>query len=161
MVGFTIVLVCLTQVAGFVMGYGGRFAAILAGLFAIYGIYIFIYSFRASAYDMDYEFGEDEFTVKSVYGAKNYSYDEVTGLDQIIPENEMLYSIIHLNVGKKSFIIPFSYKKEVADQIFTFLNERITTKTLEKDVQASTGTSEKEESKEIEVENEIEKEAEE
>ena len=135
MIGFTVTLVCLTQIAGFIMGYGGRFAAILAGLFALYGIYIFGYSFRSAAYDMDYEFGEDEFTVKSIYGAKKYTYDEITGLDQIIPENEMIYSIIHVNVGKKSFIIPFSYKKNVADQIFKYLNERVTTKTLEKDVE--------------------------
>ena len=137
------------------MGYGGRFAAILAGLFAIYGVYIFIYSFRASAYDMDFEFGEDDFTVKSVYGAKKYSYDEVTGLDQIIPENEMLYSIIHLNVGKKSFIIPFSYKKEVADQIYTYLNERVTTKTLEKNVEVEIKPADEEE-----TEKKVEKEAE-
>ena len=117
------------------MGYGGRVAAILAGLFAIYGLYIFIYSFRAGAYDMDYEFGEEEMTVKSRYGSKSYTYDQITGLDQIIPENELLYSIIHITIDKKDFIIPFSYKKEVADQIYTFLNERVTTKTLEKDVE--------------------------
>ena len=37
---------------------------------------------------------------------------------------------------RKDYVLPFSYKKEVADKIYSFLNERITTSTIIKDVKA-------------------------
>lgn len=47
----------------------------------------------------------------------------------------MFYSMIQITIGKKQYLLPFSYKKEVADKIYAFLNERVTTKTLELDVE--------------------------
>ena len=127
LVGFGIFLVCMSQIVAFVMGFGQehRFGTIVAFAFLLYGIYLFAASFRSAAYDMDFEFRDSDFVVHTVYGEKTYSYDEVTDLNQIIPENELFYSIIQIGIGKKQFILPFSYKKEVADKIYSFLKEHV------------------------------------
>ena len=78
---------------------------------------------------------QDDFVIHTKYGDKRHTYDEIGDLNQIIPENEMYYSIIQITIGRKQYILPFSYKKEVADKIYSFLNERVTTKTLELDVE--------------------------
>ncbi|MBR6403701.1 MAG: hypothetical protein IKS48_10000 [Eubacterium sp.] len=134
-VGLAIVFVCVTQIVAFLMGYGHthKIGTFFAFAFTMYGIYLFMNSFRSGAYDIDYEFKENEFIVHTKYGKKTYSYDQITDLNQIIPENELFYSIIQITVETKQFILPFSYKKEVADKIYAFLNERITTSTLIKD----------------------------
>lgn len=137
-VGLAIVFVCMTQVVAFIMGYGQshKIGTFFAFAFTLYGIYLFINSFRSGAYDTDYEFQEKEFIIHTKYGKKSYTYDQITDINQIIPENELFYSIIQLTVEGKQYILPFSYKKEVADKIYSFLNERITTSTIIKDVKA-------------------------
>ena len=134
-VGIAIVFVCVTQIVAFLMGYGQthKIGTFFAFAFTIYGIYLLANSFRSGAYDIDYEFTDKEFIVHTKYGKKTYTYDQITDLNQIIPENELFYSIIQINVGTKQYILPFSYKKEVADKIYSFLNERITTSTLIKE----------------------------
>ena len=136
-VGFATVLVCMSQVFMFIMGYGRgyKISTFICMLLSIYGFYLFFNSFRSAAYDIDYEFNQDDFVIHTKYGDKRHTYDEIGDLNQIIPENEMYYSIIQITIGRKQYILPFSYKKEVADKIYSFLNERVTTKTLELDVE--------------------------
>ena len=132
--GFTVMLVCLSQLVMFFMGYGRTH--MIGNLFAmvllLYGLYLFISSFRSGAYDLDYEFRQDDFVVHSKRGDKTYSYSDVIDLSHVIPENENIYSVIHINVGKENYVLPFSYKKEVAETIYNFLNERVTSQKLEK-----------------------------
>ena len=115
------------------MGYGQshKFGTFIAAAFCMYGIYLFLNSFRSGAYDIDYEFRDDDFMIRTRYGEKVYTYDEITDLNQIIPENEMIYSIIQIVIGSKQYVLPFSYKKEVADKLYAFLNERVVTQTLD------------------------------
>ena len=136
-VGFTAMLVCMTQLIAFFMGYGRgyRIGTFIAIILCVYGFYLFINSFRSAAYDIDYEFNKDDFVIHTRYGDKHHTYDEIGDLNQIIPENDMFYSIIQITIGKKQYLLPFSYKKEVADKIYAFLNERVTTKTLELDLE--------------------------
>ena len=124
--GFVVMLVCSSQVIMFIMGYGQshKLGTIFAFALLMYGIYLFINSFRAGAYDIDYEFRDTDFTVHTKYGDRVYQYTDITGLSHVIPENELIYSLIHINVGKKDYILPFSLKKEVADKIYNFLEER-------------------------------------
>lgn len=155
-VGISIFVLCGSQVVLFAMGYGQthKIATFIAFAFALYGAYIFINSFRGSAYDIDYEFREKEFVVHTKYGDKTYTYEQITDLNQIIPENEFLYSIIQIYVGKKQYILPFSYKKEVADKIYAFLNERVTTRTiLSENLEALIAESKKEQAEKKELED--------
>ena len=131
-VGFTTILVCMSQIVAFLMGYGRgyKIGTFIAFALCMYGFYLFFNSFRSGAYDIDYEFNHDYFIIHTKYGDRKHTYDEIGDLNQIIPENEALYSIIQITIGKKQYLLPFSYKKELADQIYTFLNERITSQTL-------------------------------
>ena len=65
--GIVIMMVCISQVVMFVMGYGHAYkiGTILAFGFALYGFYLFINSFRAGAYDIDYEFRDDDLKMKT------------------------------------------------------------------------------------------------
>ena len=110
---------------------GHLIGAILGALIGLYGGYLFIHSFELDKYDIDYEFRDDDFMIRTRYGEKVYTYDEITDLNQIIPENEMIYSIIQIVIGSKQYVLPFSYKKEVADKLYAFLNERVVTQTLD------------------------------
>ena len=131
-VALGILLVCGSQIVMFFMGYGRAhmFGNIIAFLFAAYAVYLFMSSFRNNAYDTDYEFQPDHFVVHAKHGDLKYRYSDITDLSQIIPENDVIYSIIHITVERKSFILPFSYKKELADKIYAFLNERMTSQKL-------------------------------
>ena len=122
-VGLAIALICVSQVIAFAMGYGRahKVGTFFAFLFGIYGIYLFIGSFKARFYDTDYEFKEEEFTIKNHRGEKTYPYSDITDLNMIIPQNELIYSIIQIMVGKEQFLIPFTLKKDVANQIYEFL----------------------------------------
>ena len=123
--GITVIIVCLSQVVMFMMGYGQshKLGTIIAFILLIYGIYLFFSSFRAGAYDMDYEFREDGFTVHTRYGDRKHAYTDITNLTHVIPENEILYSLIHISVGKKDYVLPFSLKKELAEKLYSFLEE--------------------------------------
>ena len=136
-VGFVTILVCMSQIIAFIMGYGRgyRIGTFIAFVLCLYGFYLFFNSFRATAYDIDYEFNKEDFVIHTRYGDKKHTYDEIGDLNQIIPENDMFYSMIQITIGKKQYLLPFSYKKEVADKIYAFLNERVTTKTLELDAE--------------------------
>ena len=136
-VGFVTVVVCLSQIIAFIMGYGRgyKIGTFIAFILCLYGFYLFFNSFRSAAYDIDYEFNQDDFVIHTRYGDKRHTYDEIGDLNQIIPENDLFYSMIQITIGKKQYLLPFSYKKEVADKIYMFLNERVTTKTLELDIE--------------------------
>ena len=122
-VGLAITVICVSQVIAFFMGYGRthKIGTFFAFLFSMYGIYLFINSFKSRFYNTDYEFKEDCFTIKSHRGERTFNYYEITDLNMIVPQNELIYSIIQIVVGKEQFLLPFTLKKEVADQIYTLL----------------------------------------
>ena len=125
-VGFAIMLICGSQIVAFFMGYGKSHmvGTIFAFIFCLYGLYLFISSFKSRAYNMDYEFKDDGFIVHTKYSDKNYAYSEITDVNLIIPSNEILYCIIQIYVGKKQFVLPFSLKKVAAEQLYSFLCEK-------------------------------------
>jgi len=131
--GLVLMLVCGTEVVMLAMGYGRGhiLGGIICILLLMYGFYLLAYSFKSTSYDIDYEFNEDKMIVHTHYGDKTYAYSEIDDVNQIIPENELIYSLIHITIGKTSYLLPFSYKKEVSDTIYKFLNERVTSQKLE------------------------------
>ena len=104
--------------------------AILGTLIGIYGLYLFIHSFELDKYDIDYEFAEDAMTVKHRRGVTVFPYNEIDDVTLVVPENEMLYSLIQIKAGRHKFLIPFSYKKELCDQIYQLLTEKVTIRDL-------------------------------
>ncbi len=132
-VGASIALLCSSQVIMFFMGYGRSYkiGTMIAFVFTLYGLYLFFNSFRAGAYDIDYEFRDEDFVVHTKWGDRTYSYGDVDDISHVIPENEFLYSLIHISVKRKDYVLPFSYKKEVADKIYTYINDRVISQKLD------------------------------
>lgn len=116
--------------------------AFFGALIMLYGGYLFIHTFEEDKYDIDYEFGDTEMTVKHVRGETVYTYDQIDDVSLIIPENEMIYSLIFIRAGKKKYLIPFSYKKEACDQIYKHLTSRVTEKRLKEEIEAAAAEKE-------------------
>ena len=117
--------------AGHVIG------AILGAMIGLYGGYLFIHSFELDKYDIDYEFTEDAMTVHHVRGTSVYRYDDIDDVTLVVPDNEMVYSLIQIKSGRSKFLIPFSYKKEVCDKIYQLLTEKVTIRDLTKEIEAA------------------------
>ena len=64
----------------------------------------------------------------------------------------MIYSILHITVDKKNYVIPFSYKKEVADTIYTYVNDRVIAEKLKDDIEEKENLDNKEASEKTEGE---------
>ena len=111
----------------FFMGYGGKhFVVLILDLaFMAYGFYIIKFSFGDGMYDQRFSFEEDKFSVEGKRKTKTYRYSEIVDLDHIVPENEDVYSLIHLVMQREKYLIPFTYKKAVCDTIYSFINERM------------------------------------
>ncbi|GEM_PF-209612 len=124
------------MVALFFMGkyHGHYIALVFFMLLTLYGIALIAHTFSKTAYDITYEFDVDDFTIKSWRGEKTYPYNVIRDLNHIVPENENIYSIIHFYIGKENYLLPFSYRKELADQMYIFLNERVTSAILGEDL---------------------------
>jgi hypothetical protein len=134
--GIFFILIPLIQFILFFRGYGRKhiIGMFLCLLIFIYGIYLIVHSFKKTSYDIQYEFRDEDFSVLSRKGETKYSYSQVDDISLIVPENEMVYSIIHLTAGKDDFVIPFSYKKEFCDRLYTYVNERVTAAKLEQEI---------------------------
>ncbi len=111
------------------------FGAILGALIALYGGYLFIHTFEADKYDIDYEFDDQEMRVKHRKGETVYTYDQIDDVTLVVPENEMIYSLILIRAGRTKYLLPFSYKKEACDQIYKHLMARVTVKELQEEIE--------------------------
>ena len=134
--GLFLVSFALLMTVPTIMGYEKVkiFWMIIAILFGLYGMALIFHSFNKTSYDIVYEFREDDMLVKHRWGETVYRYEDFTDLSQISPDNANVYNIINIRIGKESFIIPFTFKKEFCDKVYTFLNERMTVKMLEEDL---------------------------
>jgi hypothetical protein len=131
-IGACIFILCALPFIPFFMGYakGHIITLILCGLLAAYGAYLFRYSFSNGMYDISFVFNEDDFTVKNKKGETVHFYSEITKLDHIVPDNENVYSIIHMVLNGESIIIPFTLKKSTCDTLYSFLMEKVTIEEL-------------------------------
>ncbi|MBR6171854.1 MAG: hypothetical protein IKQ49_01625 [Eubacterium sp.] len=116
---------------------GHLIGAILGALIGLYGGYLFIHSFELDKYDIDYEFSEDSMTIKHVRGTTVYNYNEITDVTLVVPDNEMIYSLIQIKVKRSKFLIPFTYKKELCDRIYQLLTEKVTLRELTEEIEAA------------------------
>jgi hypothetical protein len=134
--GIVMALLCLSPFIPYFMGYGkGHIIGLICcGIFALYGIYLFAYSFSNGMYDISFVFNENDFTVKNRKGEKVHFYSEISKLDHIVPDNENVYSIIHMVLNGESIIIPFTLKKTTCDILYSFLMEKVTIEDVSADV---------------------------
>ncbi len=108
--------------------------AFFGALILLYGGYLFIHTFEEDKYDIEYEFKDQELVVKHRKGETVYTYDQIDDVTLVVPENEMIYSLILIRAGKKKYLIPFSYKKEACDKIYAHLTARVTEKELKEEI---------------------------
>ena len=56
-------------------------------------------------------------------------------LPLIVPENEYAYSLIHVKTKKHKYLIPFTGKKELCDQIYALLTTHVTLRDLNEEIE--------------------------
>ena len=97
-VGISIAFLCSSQVVLFFMGYGHshKFATILCFAFALYGLFLFFNSFRAGAYDTDYEFRDEDFVVHTKWGDRHYTYGDVNDKKYV---KELIFDLLEREYG--------------------------------------------------------------
>lgn len=84
-------------------------------------------SFRKSAYDMTYLFGQDVVTIIQKRGSKVIPYETITGYIMIEPDPELKYYIIKFDRGRESYIVPFAGAKGKCEAVYDILREKVRT----------------------------------
>ena len=76
---------------------------------------------RPQAYDITYVFGDKTMTLKMHRKDKTITYDEITDLGFVVPNESMDYSLIQIYIGKEQYIIPFPTNRNVAEALYGML----------------------------------------
>ena len=95
-------------------------------LLILYGLYLFLHTFRKTMYDITYNFEEEGLRIRHVRGETVYPYDKIDDVSLITPEDPNQYNIISIRTGKETFVIPFTLKKAQCDTIYEFLMSHVT-----------------------------------
>jgi len=137
--GIFLVLFGGMQIAMFLKGYAAdhKFGTVICLLLAIYGVTMIMHSFRKQSYDIKYEFDENEVRIFHYRGVTTYKYDELKDCNMIVPDNEEVYCLLHLVAKKEKFLIPFSYKKEACNRIYTLVTAGMTSMKIKNDAENS------------------------
>ena len=103
-------------------GSGMRMIKAAFGICAIlYGCTLFAGSFRPAAYTATYVFSDDGIHMIQKNRTRIISYDSITNINLVIPNPDMPYYIIKLDMGRKNMILPFSGKSGQCDAIYKVL----------------------------------------
>ncbi|MBR1865604.1 MAG: hypothetical protein IJ801_03765 [Lachnospiraceae bacterium] len=86
-----------------------------------YGLYLFVQTWKAQAYDITYVFGDQTMTLKLHRGEKKIHYGEISDLGYVVPNENMDYSIIQIYIGKEQYILPFMGKSEAGKALYGML----------------------------------------
>lgn len=105
--------------------FGGGSLKVLKGAFGIcalvYGCTLTAGSFRPAAYTATYVFSDDGIHMIQKSRTRIISYDSITDVNLVIPNPDMPYYIIKLDMGRKNMILPFSGKRSQCDTIYKVL----------------------------------------
>ena len=118
------------RVVGIIFVMGGHYRMIKAAIAIAamaYGFYVVKASFRKSAYDMTYLFGQDVVTIIQKRGSKVIPYETITGYIMIEPDPELKYYIIKFDRGRESYIVPFAGAKGKCEAVYDILREKVRT----------------------------------
>lgn len=97
------------------------FTIILCAGCMTYGIYLLRQTLKVQAYDITYIFGDNTLILKMHRKEKKISYDEISELGYVVPNENMDYSIIQIYIGKEQYILPFMGKSEVGKALYGML----------------------------------------
>lgn len=87
----------------------------------VYGIYLFMHTMKAQAYDITYVFGDTKMTLKLHRGEKIYSYGDITQLSYVVPNENMDYGVVQIHIGKEQYVIPFMGNSNVGEALYGML----------------------------------------
>lgn len=107
---------------------GSRLFKFAFGLaLAVYGCYLVKASFRKSAFDLTYRFEADELVIEKEKKKKAYHmpYEKITDVNLVIPDLNMPYYILKIDIGKEQFVLPFTGKREKCDAIYYHLLKKM------------------------------------
>lgn len=127
MLGIIFIVVAGLRLVTLLQGYGKYL--VLTGIFVtligMYGIYLFIMSFRKQAYDITYRFDENGMKVTHRYGETNYTFDDIDFITMVIADENQIFYMLNIKAKKDVYTIPFTMKKDYAEAIYEFVNSRI------------------------------------
>lgn len=86
-----------------------------------YGIYLMAQTLKKQAYDITYVFGDKTMTLKLHKQEKTISYDEITDLGYVVPNENMDYSLVQLYIGKEQYVLPFMGNSNVGEALYGML----------------------------------------
>jgi hypothetical protein len=124
-VGFVFIVLGIFLIISGVNGTGARFVKVAVGIaMAAYGFALVRASFKRSAYDATYVFGENQMVILQKKYSANIPYSALTGVNMVTPDAEMDYYILKLDRGKNSYVLPFAGNKEKCRKIFELVMEK-------------------------------------
>ena len=98
---------------------------LFAGALGLYGVYLFLMSFRKQAFDITYRFSDEGMLVTHKYGETLYSYDDIEFITMVIPDESLIYYMLNIKANNDIYAIPFTNKREYCEKIYEFVNSRI------------------------------------
>ena len=126
-VGIIFLLITILQFITIIKGFTSHvmLTAVFAGMLGLYGLYLFLMSFRKQAFDISYKFFDDGMLVTHKYGETMYSFDDIEFITMVIPDESLIYYMLNIKAGKDIYAIPFTNKREYCEKIYEFVNSRI------------------------------------
>lgn len=106
-----------------VIGEGNKsvFVTLLCVGCLLYGGNILWQTMKPQAYDITYVFFDKTMTLKMHKKEKTISYDEITDMGYVVPNESLDYSIIQLYIGKEQYVIPFAENAHVGEALYGML----------------------------------------
>ncbi len=103
-------------------GTAGRIFKLAFGLaLAAYGLMLVKASFRKSAFDLTYIFEDGQLVIRRKKKDYPVSYDKITNVNLVIPDPDMRYYVLKIDIGKEQFVLPFMGKRDMCDAIYVHL----------------------------------------
>lgn len=102
-----------------------RLTMILASFLGVYGIFLIKTSLRKLAFDIKYNFNDDGITVYHHYGESVYTWDDIEFCTMIIADETGICYMLNIKAGKSLYIIPFTFKKELCEQLYEHVHAHI------------------------------------
>lgn len=98
------------------------FILIAFGLAAlIYGLTLVKGSFRRGAFTADYIFGDEHIEIQQEKKNTIVDYGDITNVNLVIPDPNMAYYILKIDVGHTNYVLPFIGKRDKCDVIYHML----------------------------------------
>lgn len=117
------ILIAVARFVYLVAGEGSKnvFITLLCVGCLLYGVGMWKQTLKPQAYDITYVFLDKTMTLKMHKSEKTISYNEITDLGYVVPNESLDYGIIQIYIGKEQYVIPFTENAHVGEALYGML----------------------------------------